>query len=207
MFFWVSILHGFSGCRYSCLNLSTCSFWVAFGVFVSRIFFETACFVAFLLIAHGYCIMHEQLSVNERRSIAGLASLLYLTLTGYKAAVPQFAVIFQALYPFLLMKVIRMGLVIFKSLFGHWEQGSFYSFRKFRSSLESLRMGKHLKAHLVPWIFYYLPALVFFWLVPDWLQQSKGTFRTFMLFLALKILIAFVLPLVGCWYCQFNQEG
>lgn len=36
--------------------------------------------------------MHEQLSVSERRSIAGLASLLYLTLTGYKAAVSQFAV-------------------------------------------------------------------------------------------------------------------
>jgi hypothetical protein len=36
--------------------------------------------------------MHEQLSVSERRAIAGLASLLYLTLTGYKAAVPQFAV-------------------------------------------------------------------------------------------------------------------
>lgn len=36
--------------------------------------------------------MHENLSVSERRSIAGLASLLYLTLIGYKAAVPQFAV-------------------------------------------------------------------------------------------------------------------
>ena len=59
---------------------------------MSRIFFETACFIAFLLIAHGYCVMHEQLSVSERRGIAGLASLLYLTLTGYKAAVPQFAV-------------------------------------------------------------------------------------------------------------------
>eukprot|EP01018_Ginkgo_biloba_P019422 Gb_16579 [translate_table: standard] len=50
-----------------------------------------ACFVAFLLISHGYCIMHEQLSASERRTIAGLTSLLYLTLTGYKAAVPQFA--------------------------------------------------------------------------------------------------------------------
>lgn len=87
---------------YSCLNLSTCSFWVAFGVFVTRIFFETACFIAFLLISHGYCIMHEQLSVSERRSIAGLASLLYLTLTGYKAAVPQFAVMVGAIYSLLL---------------------------------------------------------------------------------------------------------
>ena len=36
--------------------------------------------------------MHEQLSLTERRTVAGLTSLLYLTLTGYKAAVPQFAV-------------------------------------------------------------------------------------------------------------------
>ncbi|XP_024389897.1 uncharacterized protein [Physcomitrium patens] len=87
---------------YSCLTLSFCSFWVAFGVFVSRIFFETACLIAFLLIAHGYCIMHENLSVSERRSIAGLASLLYLTLIGYKAAVPQFAVLVVLIYGFLL---------------------------------------------------------------------------------------------------------
>lgn len=78
--------------RYSCLHLKTCSFWMAFGVFVSRIFFETACFVTFLLISYGYCIMHEQLSLTERRRVAGLTSLLYLTLTGYKAALPQFAV-------------------------------------------------------------------------------------------------------------------
>lgn len=91
---------------YSCLNLSTCSFWVAFGVFVSRIFFETACFVAFLLIAHGYCTLHEQLSVSERRSIAGLASLLYLTLTGYKAAVSQFAVLVVLIYGLLLYVIM-----------------------------------------------------------------------------------------------------
>ncbi|KAG0581040.1 hypothetical protein KC19_4G219800 [Ceratodon purpureus] len=91
---------------YSCLNLSTCSFWVAFGVFVSRIFFETACFIAFLLIAHGYCVMHEQLSVSERRGIAGLASLLYLTLTGYKAAVPQFAVLVVLIYALLLYVIM-----------------------------------------------------------------------------------------------------
>lgn len=88
--------------RYSCLNLSTCSFWVAFGVFVTRIFFETSCFIGFLLISHGYCIMYEQLSVSERRSIAGLSSLLYLTLTGYKAAVPQFSVLVVAIYIILL---------------------------------------------------------------------------------------------------------
>ncbi|MCO5589203.1 hypothetical protein L7F22_043169 [Adiantum nelumboides] len=90
---------------YFCLNLSSCSFWVAFGVFVTRIFFETACFIGFLLISHGYCIMYEQLSISERRSIAGLSSLLYLTLTGYKAAVPQFAVLVVAIYLILLYAI------------------------------------------------------------------------------------------------------
>ncbi|KAJ7525471.1 hypothetical protein O6H91_17G052800 [Diphasiastrum complanatum] len=87
---------------YSCLNLSMCSFWIAFGVFVTRSFFETSCFVAFLLISHGYCIMHEQLSVADRRSIAGLASVLYIALTGYRAAVPQFAVLVVLIYLVLL---------------------------------------------------------------------------------------------------------
>lgn len=73
---------------------------------MSRIFFETACFIAFLLIAHGYCVMHEQLSVSERRGIAGLASLLYLTLTGYKAAVPQFAVLVVFIYGLLLYVIM-----------------------------------------------------------------------------------------------------
>ena len=36
--------------------------------------------------------MHEQLSLTERRSVAGLTLVLYLTLTGYKAAAPQFSV-------------------------------------------------------------------------------------------------------------------
>ncbi|KAG0578025.1 hypothetical protein KC19_5G198800 [Ceratodon purpureus] len=91
---------------YSCLHLKTCSFWVAFGVFVSRIFFETACFVTFLLISYGYCIMHEQLSLTERRTVAGLTSLLYLTLTGYKAAVPQFAVLIIFIYAVLLYVIM-----------------------------------------------------------------------------------------------------
>eukprot|EP00897_Mesotaenium_endlicherianum_P000510 jgi/Mesen1/1045/ME000122S00038 len=91
---------------YSCLHVSTCSFWVAFGVFVSRIFFETACFISLLLISHGYCITHEQLSLSARRSIAGLASLLYLALTGYKAAVPHFSVLVGAVYVVLLFVVL-----------------------------------------------------------------------------------------------------
>lgn len=73
---------------------------------MSRIFFETACFTAFLFIAHGYCTMHEHLSVSERRNIAGLASLLYLTLTGYKAAIPQFAILVVLIYGLLLYVIM-----------------------------------------------------------------------------------------------------
>ena len=91
---WIFYLVTF---RHSCLHLSMCSFWVAFGVFVTRIFLEIACFVAFLLISHGYCIMHEQLSTSKRYTIAGLLSLLYLTLIGYKAPVPQFVVSWKLL--------------------------------------------------------------------------------------------------------------
>ncbi|KAG0593519.1 hypothetical protein KC19_1G335600 [Ceratodon purpureus] len=50
--------------------------------------------------------MHEQLSVSERRSIAGLASLLYLTLTGYKAAVSQFSVLVVLIYGLLLYVIM-----------------------------------------------------------------------------------------------------
>lgn len=50
--------------------------------------------------------MHEQLSLTERRSVAGLTSLLYLTLTGYKAAVPQFAVLILFIYAVLLYVIM-----------------------------------------------------------------------------------------------------
>lgn len=51
--------------------------------------------------------MHEQLSTSERRTIAGLVSLLYLTLTGYKAAVPQFAVFVMLIYLLMLCMIFR----------------------------------------------------------------------------------------------------
>ncbi|ONK69122.1 uncharacterized protein A4U43_C05F19580 [Asparagus officinalis] len=49
--------------------------------------------VSFLLISHGYCIMYERMSLAERRKTAGLACIVYLTLVGYKAAVPYFTVL------------------------------------------------------------------------------------------------------------------
>ncbi|CAI8608816.1 unnamed protein product [Vicia faba] len=74
--------------------LLACSLWMSFGVYVTGVLFQTAAFVSFLLISHGYCIMCEHLSLNERRSTAALACVFYLTLVGYKASVPYFTVSF-----------------------------------------------------------------------------------------------------------------
>ncbi|THU72688.1 hypothetical protein C4D60_Mb04t14820 [Musa balbisiana] len=77
---------------YSCINLQICSLWMSFGVYVTGILFQTASFVSFMLISHGYCIIYERLSVRERRTTAALSCILYLTLVGYRAAVPYFTV-------------------------------------------------------------------------------------------------------------------
>jgi hypothetical protein len=65
---------------------------MSFGAYVTGILFQTASFVSFMLISHGYCIMCERLSIRERRTTAVLGCLLYLSLIGYKAAVPYFTV-------------------------------------------------------------------------------------------------------------------
>lgn len=78
---------------YSCFHLQICSLWMSFGVYVTGVLFQTASFVSFLLISHGYCIMCERLSVTERRSTAALGCVFYLTLVGYRASVPYFAVL------------------------------------------------------------------------------------------------------------------
>ncbi|KAL5062506.1 hypothetical protein RYX36_024243, partial [Vicia faba] len=75
---------------YSCFNFQACSLWMSFGVYVTGVLFQTAAFVSFLLISHGYCIMCEHLSLNECRSTAALACVFYLTLVGYKASVLYF---------------------------------------------------------------------------------------------------------------------
>ncbi|GMN37169.1 hypothetical protein TIFTF001_006597 [Ficus carica] len=62
-------------------------------ILTRRVLFQTASFVSFLLISHGYCIMCERLSVNERRTTASLACVFYLTLVGYRASVPYFSVL------------------------------------------------------------------------------------------------------------------
>jgi hypothetical protein len=65
---------------------------MSFGAYVTGILFQTTSFVSFMLISHGYCIMCERLSIRERRTTAVLGCLLYLSLIGYKAAVPYFTV-------------------------------------------------------------------------------------------------------------------
>lgn len=94
-FIELSIHHS---CRYSCFNFQACSLWMSFGVYVTGVLFQTAAFVSFLLISHGYCIMCERLSLNERRTTAVLGCFFYLTLVGYKACVPYFAVSFLLVY-------------------------------------------------------------------------------------------------------------
>ncbi|XP_028789203.1 uncharacterized protein LOC114745209 isoform X2 [Neltuma alba] len=74
-------------------NNGACSLWMSFGVYVTGVLFQTAAFVSFLLIAHGYCIMCEHLSLSERRTTAALGCVFYLTLVGYKACVPYFTVL------------------------------------------------------------------------------------------------------------------
>ena len=68
---------------------------MSFGVYVTGVLFQTASFVSFLLISHGYCIMCERLSVPERRTTAALGCVFYLTLVGYRASVPYFTVSFR----------------------------------------------------------------------------------------------------------------
>ncbi|KAJ7963050.1 putative Transmembrane protein [Quillaja saponaria] len=78
---------------YSCFNFQACSLWMSFGVYVTGVLFQTVSFVSFMLISHGYCIMCERLSVNERRTTAAFGCVFYLTLVGYRASIPYFSVL------------------------------------------------------------------------------------------------------------------
>ncbi|XP_010535176.1 PREDICTED: uncharacterized protein LOC104810533 isoform X2 [Tarenaya hassleriana] len=78
---------------YSCFHHHICSLWMSFGVYVTGVLFQTASFVSFLLISHGYCITCERLSLTERRTTASLGCVFYLTLVGYRASVPYFTVL------------------------------------------------------------------------------------------------------------------
>lgn len=77
---------------YSCFYLHVCSLWMSFGVYVTGVLFQTASFVSFFLISHGYSITCESLSLTERRTTAALGCVFYLSLVGYRASVPYFTV-------------------------------------------------------------------------------------------------------------------
>ncbi|KAJ6711516.1 LUNG SEVEN TRANSMEMBRANE RECEPTOR [Salix purpurea] len=66
---------------------------MSFGVYVTGVLFQTAYFVSFILISHGYCIMYEHISISDRRTTAALGCVFYLTLVGYRASVPYFTVL------------------------------------------------------------------------------------------------------------------
>ncbi|KAK6284491.1 hypothetical protein POUND7_003443 [Theobroma cacao] len=88
----------FSACSwtfntYKNRHFQVCSLWMSFGVYVTGVLFQTASFVSFMLISHGYCITCERLSVTERRTTAALGCVFYLTLVGYRASVPYFTVL------------------------------------------------------------------------------------------------------------------
>ncbi|XP_021891942.1 uncharacterized protein LOC110810173 [Carica papaya] len=63
---------------YSCFYLHVCSLWMSFGVYVTGVLFQTASFVSFFLISHGYSITCESLSLTERRTTAALGPFIAL---------------------------------------------------------------------------------------------------------------------------------
>lgn len=61
---------------------------MSFGVYVTGSLSETASIVSFLLIAHGYCIISERLSVPEHRAMAVIGCVFYLILLGHRTPIP-----------------------------------------------------------------------------------------------------------------------
>ncbi|KAI3779496.1 hypothetical protein L2E82_09217 [Cichorium intybus] len=96
---------------YSCFYFQTCSLWMSFGVYVTGLLFETTSIVSFLLIAHGYSITSERLSIPERRAMAILGCVFYLILVGHRASIPYFSILLVLDY-----------LLIFFVIFNHITQ-------------------------------------------------------------------------------------
>ncbi|XP_057773076.1 uncharacterized protein LOC130992456 [Salvia miltiorrhiza] len=78
---------------YTCFYSNVCSLWMSFGVYIMGVLFQTFGLISFFLISHGYCITCHRLSLSERRTVAALGCVFYLTLVGYRASVPYFSVI------------------------------------------------------------------------------------------------------------------
>lgn len=96
-----------SNCRYSCFYSNLCSVWMSFGVYVLGILFQTAALGSFFLISHGYCVTCERLSLSERRTMATLGCVFYMTLVGYRASVPYFSVSLRFLVTVLISYAIE----------------------------------------------------------------------------------------------------
>ncbi|KAK8933912.1 hypothetical protein KSP39_PZI015723 [Platanthera zijinensis] len=143
---------------YSCIKLQVCSLWISFGVYVTGIIFQTASLMSFMLISHGYCIMYERLSVPERRITAALGFGLYLTLVGYKAAIPYFTVFGLLNYSvsfYLIFRHISQNLVILREELSSMEDGSVQSidialrmkytmFKKFQGAMQIVAVVEFL---------------------------------------------------------------
>ncbi|XP_042404101.1 uncharacterized protein LOC121993922 isoform X2 [Zingiber officinale] len=133
---------------YSCINLQICSLWMSFGVYVTGILFQTASFVSFMLISHGYCIIYERLSVHERRKTAALGCILYLTLVGYKAAVPYFTVLILLNYSlsfYMIFHHISQNIIVLHEQLNYIEDEDtmhnalhtkFIMFKKFQAAMQ-----------------------------------------------------------------------
>ncbi|CAN0858708.1 hypothetical protein LINGRAHAP2_LOCUS7413 [Linum grandiflorum] len=135
---------------YSCFYSQICSLWMSFGVYITGVLFQTASFVSFLLISHGYCIMCERLSVTERRTTAALACVFYMTLVGYRASVPYFTILLLLNYVvsfYLIFYLISQNLLLLQEQLNFIEdedvQGmhsavymKYLMFKKFRSAMQ-----------------------------------------------------------------------
>ncbi|XP_020583284.1 uncharacterized protein LOC110026621 [Phalaenopsis equestris] len=143
---------------YSCVKLQICSLWMSFGVYVTGILFQTASFMSFMLISHGYCIIYERLSVPERRMTAALGCGLYLTLVGYKAAIPYFtifALLNYSLYFYLIFRHISQNLLVLREQLNSMEDVDVQSmhntlrmkyslFKKFKGTMQIVAVVEFL---------------------------------------------------------------
>ncbi|KAI4355604.1 hypothetical protein L6164_004361 [Bauhinia variegata] len=141
---------------YSCFNFQACSLWMSFGVYVTGVLFQTAAFVSFLLISHGYCIMCERLSLNERRTTAALGCIFYLTLVGYKACVPYFTVLLLINYfisSYVIFHHISQNLVVLREQLSIMENEDvrvmhdavytkYTMFKKFQGAMQIIAMAE-----------------------------------------------------------------
>ncbi|GLT66290.1 hypothetical protein SLA2020_386610 [Shorea laevis] len=141
---------------YSCFYLQTCSLWMSFGAYVTGVLFQTASFVSFLLISHGYCITCEHLSLAERRTTAALGCLFYLTVVGYRACIPYFTALLLLTYFisfYVIFRRISQNLTVLQEQLTYIEDEDIQAmheaiytkynmFKKFQSAMQIIAMAE-----------------------------------------------------------------